>query len=83
MGRDGVFHLVAFLGPGVIAARALGEQYRLGIGIDAMRHKPQDGILLTQPRVMTPGVYHAVAEIDPAPGTSSMDRDLRLMNGGP
>ncbi len=51
------------------------------MGIDALQHKPQGGLLRAHPNIMAPMVYHAVAEIDPSPGTVSLNRDLLLQRG--
>ncbi len=79
-GRDGVFHFVAFPGPGVIAARAK-DVYIQGAGVDTFKHKPENGFLNTHPYNAVPTNHHTVAEIDPATGTVSMNRDLVLQRG--
>ncbi len=79
-GRDGVFHFVAFPGPGVLAARAKDE-YIQAVGIEAFKHKPENGFLETHPYHAVPTNEHVLAEIDPAPGTVSLTRDLLLQRG--
>jgi hypothetical protein len=81
VGRDGVFRFVAFPGPGVLVANALGEEYIKGAGIDALKHGPHDRHLPTYPFEVSPRQYNVVAEIDPAPGTASMSRDLAVVRG--
>jgi hypothetical protein len=82
-GRDGAFRVVAFPGPGVLVANAMGEEYIQGAGIDALRHRPQGQSLhlWTYPFEVSPRQYNVVAEIDPAPGMASMSRDLAVVRG--
>jgi hypothetical protein len=81
VGRDGAFRFVAFPGPGVLVANAMGGEYIQGAGIDALKHGPQDRHLPTYPVEVSPRQYNVVAEIDPAPGTVSMSHDLALVRG--
>jgi protocatechuate 3,4-dioxygenase beta subunit len=83
-GRDGAFRLVAFPGPGVLAARAFAgrDEYIQGAGVDTLKHKRQASrYIQAYPNGIVPEEYQAVAEIDPAPGTISMSRDLLLQRG--
>ncbi len=80
-GRDGVFHFVAFPGSGVLAARATEDGYIMAAGLEDFKHKSESGLYQTHPYFVAPTNYHAVAEIDPAPGTVSMNRDLLLQRG--
>jgi RNA polymerase sigma factor (sigma-70 family) len=80
-GQDGAFHFVAVPGPGVLAARATTDEYLKGVGADAFKHKSENGLLETRPHYAAPSNYHAIVEIDPAPGTASMNRDLLLERG--
>ena len=41
----------------------------------------QSGFLECQPRMVGPDEFHALAEIDPAPGTASLSHDLLLETG--
>ncbi len=83
--KDGLFHLVAFPGQGVLAASVapgeLGQStYVMGAGLDRFKHKI-DRSLPTRPYMVPPMNYQALAEIDPAPGTASLSRDLVLETG--
>jgi hypothetical protein len=81
-GRDGAFRFVAFPGPGMLVASASREEYIQGAGVEALKHKPQGGRYIpAYPNGIVPEQYQAVAEIDPAPGTVSMTRDLMLQRG--
>jgi RNA polymerase sigma factor (sigma-70 family) len=81
VGRDGAFRFVAFPGPSVLVANAIGGDYIQGAGIDALKHGPQDRHLPTYPVEVSPRQYNVVAEIEPAPGTVSMSRDLAVVRG--
>jgi RNA polymerase sigma factor (sigma-70 family) len=78
--KDGAFRFVAFPGPGVLAARAKDE-YIMAVGVDSFTHKPKNGFIEAHPYHVVPTNYHTLAEINPAPGTSSMRRDLLLQRG--
>ncbi len=85
-GSDRTFHLVAFPGPGVLAANlAPGEKdrssYVMGAGLDRFKHERDDRSLPTQPYMISPMSYQALAEIDPAAGTAALTRDLMLETG--
>jgi hypothetical protein len=85
-GKDRTFHLVAFPGPGVLAARVgAGEKgrstYVMAAGLDHFKHERDDRILPTQPYLVPTTNYQVLAEIDPAPGTVSLTRDLVLEIG--
>jgi protocatechuate 3,4-dioxygenase beta subunit len=85
-GKDHRFHLVAFPGPGVLAANvAPGEKerstYVMGAGLGRFKHKRDDRSLPTQPFMIPPMNYQALAEIDPIPGTAALTRDLVLETG--
>ena len=80
-GRDGVFQFVAFPGPGLLVADARGDEYIQGAGADALQHKPKIRYLETYPNGVVSSEHHVLAEIDPAPGTVSMNRDLTLQRG--
>ena len=63
-------------------ARTAGNRYALGAGIESLKHRT-DGLLLpTEPYAIAPDSYHVLAEIDPAPGTVSLTRELVLKTGG-
>ncbi len=81
VGRDGAFQFVVFPGPGVLVANAMGEEYIQGAGIETLKHRLRNRYLETYPNGVLPRQYHIVAEIDPAPGTVSMSRDLAVVRG--
>jgi RNA polymerase sigma factor (sigma-70 family) len=80
-GRDGAFRFVAFPGPGLLVADAARDEYIQGAGADSLKHKAGFRYLETSPNGIVPSEHHVVAEIDPAPGTVSMNRDLLLQRG--
>jgi RNA polymerase sigma factor (sigma-70 family) len=76
------FRLVAFPGPGVLAARADEDRYIRGCGFESIKHvRHQTGAFECQPRSLGPDDFHTLAEIDPAPGTASLSHDLLLETG--
>jgi protocatechuate 3,4-dioxygenase beta subunit len=79
---DGSFELVALPGPGVVAARAWEERYRASRP-EQWRHAANPGGLYpTANRGPVRGdEYHAVARIDPKPGTAELHRELVLEPG--
>lgn len=79
--KDGTFTCVAFPGSGVLAARAYEDRYVFGAGIEIFKHKPENGLLSTVPYHAVPTNYHVLAEIDPAEGTATLNRDLLLETG--
>jgi hypothetical protein len=81
-GRDGTFRLVAFPGPGALTAFARRDEYIQGAGVDTLKHKRQGTrSIQAYPNGIVPEEYQAVAEIEPAPATISMSRDLLLQRG--
>jgi RNA polymerase sigma factor (sigma-70 family) len=79
--KDGIFTCVAFPGSGVLAARAYEDRYVFGAGVEDFKHKPEKGFLSTIPYYAIPTNYHVLAEIDPAEGTATLNRDLLLETG--
>jgi RNA polymerase sigma factor (sigma-70 family) len=82
-GRDGAFQFVAFPGPGLLVADPdpRADEYILGAGADTLKHKLKYRYLETYPNGVVPSEHHVIAEIDPAPGTVSLNRDLRVVRG--
>jgi hypothetical protein len=54
VGRDGAFRFVAFPGSGVLVANAMGEEYIQGAGLDALKHRLQNGHFPTYPNGVSP-----------------------------
>jgi hypothetical protein len=79
--RDGAFQFVAFPGPGLLVADARGNEYIQGAGADVIKHKSKYRHLETFPNGIVPSEHHVLAEIDPAPGAVSLNRDLLLRRG--
>ena len=79
--RDGAFQFVAFPVPGLLVADASGNEYIKGAGADVIKHKTKYKYLETSPNGIVPSEHHVLAEIDPAPGTVSMNRDLLMKRG--
>ena len=80
-GLDGTFGLVAFPGPGLLAARADEDRYAFAVGADAIGHRNERGIIRAQPSIPVPSNFHVLAEIDPAADAEAITRDLRLDPG--
>jgi hypothetical protein len=80
--KDGVYHFVAFPGPGVLAARGDGDRYIRSSGLESFKHRrPENGMLESHPYDVVPVNFHTRAEIDPASGTPSLSQDLLLETG--
>jgi hypothetical protein len=80
--NDGTFCLVAFPGPGLLTARADEDRYVRGAGLESFKHvRHKNGYLECRPQVVLPINFHTLAEIDAAPGTSSLSHDLLLDSG--
>jgi len=80
--KDGAFHLVAFPGPGILAARGDADRFVRGTGVDSFTHKqPKNGMFESHPHYVVPVNYHTLAEIDPAAGAASLTHDLLLETG--
>jgi RNA polymerase sigma factor (sigma-70 family) len=80
-GSDGAFRLVAFPGPGVLAARADGAGYIRAAGLEKIKNKRENGLLYTYPLLGVPDNFNVLNPIDPAPGTASLTQDLLLESG--
>jgi len=82
--KDGAFGLVAFPGPGILAARGDADRFVRGAAVDSFKHKqPKNGMFESHPHYVVPVNYHTLAEIDPAAGAASLTRDLFLETGRP
>jgi hypothetical protein len=80
--KDGTFRLVAFPGPGLLTARADEDRYIRGCGFESLKHvRHTTGFVECQPRMFGPNEFHTLAEIDLAPGTTSLSYDLLLETG--
>jgi hypothetical protein len=80
-GTDGSFRLVAFPGPGVIAARADGSAYARAVGVEKIKGRREDGFLRTYPLIGFPDNFNVLDAIDPAPDVGSLTHDLLLESG--
>ncbi len=80
-GDDGVFHLVAFPGPGVLAARVQESRYIRAAGVEKLGARVENGLLMTHPYNAAPTNFNVVNAIDPAPKTESLTHDLVLESG--
>ena len=77
----GRFRIVAYPGPGLVAATVFGLDYYVrGAGAEAIVGKRQNGMFLTNPGLL-PQNCSAVVAIDPPPGADSMTVDLFLEAG--
>ncbi len=80
--KDGTFRLVAFPGPGVLAARADADRYVRAAGLESFKHRPhKNGYLECGPQIVIPINFHTLAEIDPPPAAPSLSHDLLLESG--
>jgi hypothetical protein len=80
-GADGVFHFVAFPGPGVLAARADGPAYVRAVGVEKMKGRRENGSFRTYPFLGVPDNFNVLDPIDPAPDVGSLTHDLLLESG--
>ncbi len=80
-GTDGVFHFVAFPGPGVLTARVHGSQYISAAGVEKVKDKLRNGFLETHPYYAVPTSVNVVDEVNPAPDGGSLTHDLLLESG--
>ncbi len=80
-GVDGVFHFVAFPGPGVLAAQAEGPAYVRAVGVEKMKGRRENGHFRTYPSLGVPDNFNVLDLIDPAPGVGSLTHDLFLESG--
>jgi RNA polymerase sigma factor (sigma-70 family) len=80
-GTDGVFHLVAVPGPGVLTALADEPRYIRAAGVEKLKGRVKNGYLETHPYNAEPSNFHFIDPIDPAPTSLSMTHDLLLESG--
>jgi protocatechuate 3,4-dioxygenase beta subunit len=80
-GTDGVFHLVAIPGPGLLTARVHGSQYIRAAGAEALGDRVKNGQLEAYPYYAAPSNVNVIDLIDPAPDSRSMTHDLLLETG--
>jgi RNA polymerase sigma factor (sigma-70 family) len=81
-GIDGSYQLVAFPGPGVIAARADGSTYVRAVGVEKMKgRREENGYFRTSPSLGVPDNFNVLDPIDPAPDVGSLTHDLLLESG--
>ncbi len=82
---DGRYEVVALPGHGIVACRSDLGAYRQGVGASAIKgFDPKlfgTGGFNTFPNSCLIGEYHALAEIDSAPGAETMTRDLQVDPG--
>ncbi|MHB1560734.1 MAG: sigma-70 family RNA polymerase sigma factor [Isosphaeraceae bacterium] len=82
---DGRYEVVALPGRGIVACRSDLGAYRQGVGAPAIKgFDPKmlgSGGFNTLPNDCLSGNYHALAEIDPAPGAETVTKDIQVDPG--
>ena len=78
---DGSFELEGLPGRGLVAARALKDQYLVGQGADKIAGADEHGWFLTDPHICEPQQLHTIVAIDPAENAGSLNCDLVLDPG--
>jgi RNA polymerase sigma factor (sigma-70 family) len=80
--KDGSFRVVALPGRGLLGVRAGRDEYRMGVGAEQIKGRPDNGQFLdTRPYFLYPGNVHTVAEILPKAGGESITCDVYLDPG--
>jgi RNA polymerase sigma factor (sigma-70 family) len=78
---DGTFRFPGLPGRGLLAARAWGDQYRIGVGADKIKGKDANGLFRTYPQYLFTQGYHTFAEVSPASDAKEVTCDLLLDPG--
>jgi RNA polymerase sigma factor (sigma-70 family) len=78
--QDGTFRTVGLPGRGLLAARAWGDRYRLGVGADTIKGLKPNGHFRTVPPLFVQG-YHRLVELSPAAAAKQVTCDLVLDPG--
>jgi hypothetical protein len=80
--EDGSFAIVGLPGRGIVAARAWGDRYLVGVGADTIRGLDKKlGSFPTYPMYCQPGFYHRLTEINPADVTRLLTCNLTVDPG--
>jgi RNA polymerase sigma factor (sigma-70 family) len=79
--EDGTFRVVALPGRGLLAARAWGDQYRMGVGSDKIKGLEPNGHFRTYPHLLFAQGYHTLEEVSPAVDAKQVTCDLVLDPG--
>jgi RNA polymerase sigma factor (sigma-70 family) len=78
---DGNFRFIGLPGRALVAVRAHGDRYRVGVGAERYKERDQFGhILNTSPFCLAIG-YHTLVEIDPAKGAKEATCEIVLDPG--
>ncbi len=82
---DGSFQIVGFPGRGLITARGRGDHYRMGVGVEQIPGKDNQGsnvtFFLTAPGLCETNTRHTYVEVNPAKGAESMTCEVVLDPG--
>jgi RNA polymerase sigma factor (sigma-70 family) len=78
---DGTFRFVGVPGRGVLAARALGDQFRMAVGADKIKGLEADGHFRTYPGLIYTQGYHGLIEINPAKDAKEYSCEIALDPG--
>ncbi|HEV3261598.1 MAG TPA: sigma-70 family RNA polymerase sigma factor [Gemmataceae bacterium] len=65
---DGTFRVVGLAGRGLIAARARGDRYRIGVGADRIKGLHKNGRFRTYPHACEATDFHTFVEVNPEKG---------------
>lgn len=81
---DGAFRLVGLPGRGIVGAKSLQNQYRLGAGANEIADADEQGSFGTYDCPQSPSTRwpHGLKEVNPPPGTEDYACDLALDPGG-
>jgi hypothetical protein len=76
--EDGRFRVAVLPGRGLLAARAMSDQYRTGVGADKIKGLNSDGFFLTYPHLVSAQEYQTLVEVNPAVDAKQMTCNLIL-----
>jgi RNA polymerase sigma factor (sigma-70 family) len=78
---DGIFRLVAYPGPAVLAAYVYDVPYIRAAGVEAIKDRRPDWLAHVGGRIRIPEQFHALQWIEPMPGVTSVVQDLVVEPG--
>ncbi len=81
VGPDGHFEIAALPGPSLLGAWSIRNRYLGWVGIDAIEKPERYGVFRLEDGSLHLDENHVLTEINPAPGTSTITRDLQVDPG--
>jgi RNA polymerase sigma factor (sigma-70 family) len=78
--EDGTFRFIGVPGRSLVAARAAGDRYVVGVGAEKYKDRDQYGHLATSPPCLAIG-YHTLVEVEAAPDAESVECPVVLDPG--